>query len=498
MSKALLLLSFVLCASVAAANPYAQEPGFAAVAERLKDSVVTISTAAKQAKPATLQQPNAKGRRKKPDAAPESQSGDFFNRQDEGGIGPGSSVGSGFVADPSGLILTNNHVIEGGEEIYATFQDGSRLKVEKVIGRDLKTDLTLLKVAVPSGKALKAVRFGDSSLMRVGDWVIAIGNPYGLGGTFTVGIVSATGRDINAGPYDDFLQTDAAINRGNSGGPLINAAGEVIGVNTAIISPTGGSIGLGFAVPSNAAKRVFEQLQRYGEIRRGWIGVRVQSINEDIATSLGLYKPAGALVAGVSENGPAALAGIREGDVILAYNGIDIRSSRQLPRYVAQTDVDQQVAVDVLRAGERKTVMLTVARLDDSGMVPVQAQPPLPPEPGKPGKQPLSGIEVAPLTEHLRMAYSLNQDAEGVVVIAPRAGDHGSLVIQEGDVIVEAAHQKVRTVTELEERLSVLRGLERKQALLTIQRYDGQLSFVSVDLAIHGEDGNGSGEAPQD
>jgi serine protease Do len=276
-----------------------------------------------------------------------------------------TSIGSGFIIDSSGLIVTNNHVIEGGNTIYVILSDGTELKVDRILGRDPKTDLTLLKVTPKPSKPLTAVSFGDSARMRVGDWVIAIGNPFGLDGTVTAGIVSGIGRDINAGPYDDFLQTDAAINRGNSGGPLFNASGEVIGINTAIFSPSGGSIGLGFAIPSNTARRILDQLQRYGETRWGWIGVRVQTPSDDLAAGLKLPSAQGAIIARVEKGGPADAAGLAEGDLILSFAGSKLKHARQLPRLVARTVVGDEVDVVVLRSGERKSLRLKVGRLED-------------------------------------------------------------------------------------------------------------------------------------
>ncbi len=458
----------------------AARPSFAEVADKLKDSVVTISTAAApQEAPTVAGKPNKKGE----DGQPFHEFfEEFFGRSPDGLPQHITSVGSGFVIDAEGYIVTNNHVVEGGGEIYVDFHDGTRLKVEKVVGRDVKTDITVLKVSPKEGEPLSAVTFGDSGAMRVGDWVMAVGNPFGLGGTVTVGILSATGRDINSGPYDEYLQTDAAINRGNSGGPLFNGLGEVIGINTAIISPTGGSIGLGFAVPSNVAKRVVDHLRLYGETRRGWIGVRVQSINEDLAGSLGLDRPRGALIADVSEDGPAKAAGLAEGDVILAYAGTEVRSSRQLPRLVAQSSVDEDVDVEVLRGGARKTLKVKVGLLDETAAA-VTAKAPKPEtSPDLPQKKPMNGLTVLPLTDALRAAYSLAPGLEGVVVTAVETGGAAGSGLAPGDVILEAAHQKVRTLEEFEARLASLKLLERRTALLTIAKRDGAVTFVDVDL----------------
>ncbi len=235
------------------------------------------------------------------------------------------SLGSGFIIDASGLVVTNNHVIDGADEITVTLQDNTSLKA-KVLGRDETGDIALLQVK--PDKPLPAVQFGDSDTSRVGDWVLAIGNPFGLGGTVTAGIVSARGRDIRQGPYDDFIQTDAAINRGNSGGPLFNMDGQVIGMNTAIYSPSGGSIGIGFSIPSNMVKTVVAQLKDFGHPRRGWLGVRIQQVTPDIAESLGLKDASGAMVAGVNDGGPADKAKIHNGDIILKFNGQDVKEMR--------------------------------------------------------------------------------------------------------------------------------------------------------------------------
>ena len=338
----------------------------AGVAEGLQDTVVNISTTQTLKGSGEKNAPSGPG----PKGSPfEDLFNDFFDEQDKEGLPRKvSSLGSGFVIDPSGLIVTNNHVIEGADEIIVNFTDGSKLKVTKILGHDPKTDLALLKVEPKH--PLKAVRFGDSARMRVGDWVMAIGNPFGLGGTVTVGIISATKRDINSGPYDDFLQTDAAINRGNSGGPLFNMDGEVIGVNTAIISPTGGSIGIGFAVPSNSAVQVVDQLKQFGETRRGWLGVHVQNVTGEIAKSMGLQEPVGALVASVAPGGPAAAAGLKPSDVILKFDGQPVDTMRSLPRAVASTPIGKAVDVEVQRSGEVIHLTVTVGRLPEEAEEP--------------------------------------------------------------------------------------------------------------------------------
>ncbi len=305
-----------------------------------------------------------------PDLPPGSPFRDFFEDlfKDQPGGGDGdpstptrkvNSLGSGFVVDPAGIIITNNHVIEDADEIEVNLSDGSKLKAE-LKGRDGKTDLAVLKVKPPH--PLTAVTFGNSDSIRVGDWVMAIGNPFGLGGSVTLGIVSARNRNINSGPYDDFIQTDAAINRGNSGGPLFNMAGEVVGINTAIISPSGGSIGIGFSIPSNTARRVIDQLVAFGETRRGWLGVKIQEVTDDLAKSLKLDMARGALVADVTPTGPAEKAGIKPGDVVVKFDNKPVHEMRDLPRIVADTPVGTKVAIEVLRKGNPMTFTVELGR----------------------------------------------------------------------------------------------------------------------------------------
>jgi len=388
-----------------------------------------------------------------------------------------SSLGSGFVIDPSGLIVTNNHVIENADEIIINFADGKKLRVIEVIGRDDKSDLALLRVE--PDEPLQAVPFGDSSKMAVGDWVMAIGNPFGLGGSVSLGIVSAIKRDINSGPYDAFIQTDAAINRGNSGGPLFNMDGEVIGVNTAIISPTGGSIGIGFALPSDAAQRIIAQLREFGETRRGWIGVRIQSLNDEIAESLGIADAKGALVAAVTPDGPAAKAGIEVGDVIVRFNGKLVGTVRQLPRLVAETEIGAEVPVVVNRRGEEIEMTLTVDRLvedeRESAVKPVLD--------GAADDETILGLTLSALNDELRAEFGIANSVEGVVVtdVAPDSGA-AKRGITQGSVIVEVSHKPVRTPEDVAVRLDELRELDRKTALLLLAIDKDEMRFVALPL----------------
>jgi serine protease Do len=471
------------CFALLAGIPLGPTPSFARgpesvadVAEGLQDTVVNISTT-QTLKGNAESSPTGPG----PKGSPfEEFFDDFFDDEDKEGLPRKvSSLGSGFVIDPSGLIVTNNHVIEGADEIIINFTDGTKLKVVKILGHDPKTDLALLKVEPK--KPLKAVTFGDSSKMRVGDWVMAIGNPFGLGGSVTVGIISATKRDINAGPYDDFLQTDAAINRGNSGGPLFNMDGQVIGVNTAIISPTGGSIGIGFAVPSNSAVQVVDQLKQYGETRRGWLGVHVQNVTEEIATSMGLKEPAGALVAKVSPDSPAAAAGIEESDVILKFDGQPIENMRSLPRAVAATAIGKAVPVELMRKGQTVDVTVTVGRLpaDEEAADVVKG------EEGQPQseveKEDLLGLSIAPLTDELRNQYGIGKLVEGVVITEVKPDSPAAQKdVKPGDVIVEVTQEKVKQPQDVKARLLAVRKSGRKSVLLLLSDAKGGLRFVAV------------------
>jgi serine protease Do len=476
---ALLSAAWAVC-MVLAVPGFARGPASVAdVAEGLQDAVVNISTTQTLRGPDEATPPMRKG----PKGSPfEEFFDDFFDEEGPDGMPRKvSSLGSGFVIDPSGLVVTNNHVIEGADEIIINFTDGSKLKVTKILGHDPKTDLALLKVEPK--KPLKAASFGNSSAMRVGDWVMAIGNPFGLGGSVTVGIISATKRDINAGPYDDFIQTDAAINRGNSGGPLFNMEGEVIGVNTAIISPTGGSIGIGFAVPSNTAIKVLNQLKEYGETRRGWLGVHVQSVTEDIAHNLGLSEPMGALVASVSPNGPAVTAGIAAGDVILEFDGQTIENMRDLPRAVVGTAIGKDVPVKLLRNGETKELTVKIGRLPEEAEEEedqVDDQEEVPPA----DDDDLLGLSIAPLTAALRDKYGISEKIDGVVIteVAPES-PAAKKNVKPGDVIVEVTQEEVHSPHDVVDRLRAVKQSGRGRVLLLLSDAKGELRFVAVPMS---------------
>jgi serine protease Do len=390
-----------------------------------------------------------------------------------------TSLGSGFIVDSGGLVVTNNHVIADADEITVTLQDDTSFKAE-VVGRDTKVDLALLRVK-PT-KPLVSVKFGDSDGTRVGDWVLAIGNPFGLGGTVTAGILSARAREINAGPYDDFLQTDASINRGNSGGPMFNMNGDVIGINTAIYSPTGGSIGIGFAIPSNLAKSVIDQIRDFGRVRRGWLGVNIQSVTDEIAESLGLDRPKGALIASVRDAGPAQVAGIQPGDVVLTFDGKDVTDMRRLPRIVAETPIEKSVKVTVWRKRKEHTFDVKVGELKEEEQQAALA-PTKQPTPGDPpGTVKTLGLSIANLTPELKERFSLAEDSAGVVVVevAPdsAASEKG---MRAGDVIVEVAQEEVKNPGQISAKIDEAKKAGRKSVLLLVDR-QGDLRFVALKL----------------
>ena len=390
-----------------------------------------------------------------------------------------SSLGSGFVIDASGIVVTNNHVISNADEITVNFSDGTKLKAE-LIGKDPKVDIAILRVKPE--KPLKAVKFGDSNKSRIGDWVIAIGNPLGLSGTVTLGIVSAINRNINSGPYDSFIQTDAAINRGNSGGPLFNMDGEVIGINTAIISPSGGSIGLGFSIPSSLANKVVEQLVKFGETRRGWLGVQIQTVTDEIAATLGMDEATGALVGEVVRDGPAAKGNIKSGDVILSFDGKKVEKMRDLPRIVADTPVEKEVDVVVLRKGEKVTLGVFVGRLEDGEKQIASAKK-------SPDKEPEVKVEKAlgmvlnEITDELRESEDIKQGVAGVYIANVEEGSNAQdKNIKAGEIIVEVGQEAVSNVGDVLAQVKALKTDGRKNALLMVSTKTGDIRFVVVRI----------------
>jgi len=456
------------------------------VAEQVIDAVVNISTSQNVARNSTTQAPPSLPN----DPQLDELFRDFFNnrRGGQGNQNPGAtptprrqnSLGSGFIIDTAGIVVTNNHVIADADEITVILNDGTRLKAE-MIGTDKKIDLALLRVK--SDKPLKAVKFGDSDKLRLGEWVVAIGNPFSLGGTVTAGIVSARNRDINSGPYDNYIQTDAAINRGNSGGPLFNLEGEVIGVNTAIISPGsgGGSVGIGFAVPSKAAVAVIDQLKQFGETRRGWLGVRIQQVTDEIAESLGVKPARGALVAGIDEKGPAKPAGIEAGDVIVTFDGKEVREMRDLPRIVADTPVGKDVAVGVIRKGKEETKTVRLGRLEDT---PQQASVKTDaPAEEKSVVQKALGLNLAGMTDELRKKYKIKDAVKGVVITAVEANSAAAEKrLNAGDVIVKVTDEEVANPADVQKRIDQLKKDGKKTALLLVANAEGDVRFVALAL----------------
>ena len=465
-----------IVALLAAANAQARPApdSFADLADRLLPTVVNIATSQ------TLKAPPQTAM---PQLPPGSPLEDLFKNF----LGPKSnsprhvtSLGSGFIIDPAGYIVTNNHVIEDSDEVTVTLNDGTSLPA-RIVGRDTKTDLALLKVTPK--KPLPATHFGDSDKARIGDWVIAIGDPFGLGSTVTAGIVSARNRNVNAGPYDDFIQTDAPINRGNSGGPLFDMDGNVIGINSAIFSPSGGSVGIGFAIPANLAREVIGQLRQFGLARRGWIGVRIQQVTPEIAEGMGLASASGALVADVTKGGPADKAGLMNGDLVTGFDGKPVADDRALPRIVADTPIGKTVPIDVLRKGRKQTLRITVLKLaedkapDKAGKS--QNAPKL-----KPGQSRLQqlGISVGVLDGAARAKFKIAPAIQGVLVTDVAAGSTAAEKnLKPGDVIVEVQSNPVHKPADVAAHLDYAVKVGKKVALFLVSR-GGDLTYVGLRL----------------
>jgi serine protease Do len=451
---------------------------FAQLATRLVGVVVNISTTQTAAAPPAKGAPDAQ----LPPGSPLDEFfRDFFGEKGAPGAPNSSSpraasLGSGFIIDASGLIVTNNHVIANAEQITVTLSDDTTLQAE-VIGRDSVTDLALLKVEPKA--PLPAAIWGDSSKTKVGDWVLAIGNPFGLGGTVTSGIISATARDIHSSPYDDFLQTDASINRGNSGGPMFNLAGDVIGINTAIFSPSGGSIGIGFAIPSALARPIIDQLKTTGKVERGWIGARIQPVTEEIAEAVGLDKPRGAMIAAIDPSSPAAQAKLQPGDVILTYDGKPIERSRQLPRLVADTPPEKPVRLTMWRDGKEQEIDLKAAALSPNRPTPPQ------PEPEKPKPPPsvdALGLKLSKLSAELRKQFSLPDTVKGIVITeVPQNSPAAAQALRPGDLLIGVGHDPVGTTEELQQKLAALKKAGHKNVLVRVER-EGNSRFVALPI----------------
>ncbi len=467
MALAILALAILSLAWAGQAFARSAPESFADLAEQVLPAVVNVSSTQKVPQDQQMQDLDEMFR-------------DFLDRRDgepEPGPRGGTSLGSGFIIDPAGYIVTNNHVIENADEIMVLTHDNEELKAT-IVGRDEKTDLALLKV--DAGKPLPFVKWGDSDALRVGDWVMAIGNPFGLGGTVTAGILSARQRDINSGPYDDYMQTDASINRGNSGGPMFNMDGEVVGINTAIFSPSGGSVGIGFAIPSNLAKPIFDQIRQFGKPKRGWLGVRIQTVSPELAEGLRLKDPTGALVASVTKDGPADKAGIKQGDVVLKFDGKEITQMRGLPRVVAETPTGKQADVVIWRKGEQVTLKVTVGELTEEAEQKT-LESALPPQ-NKATTVDVLGVKLSAITDELKQKFEIPDDATGVVVTEVDAqGPGAENDLRVGDVIVEVDQKPVNSPDDVAQRVKAAQDNGYRVVTLLVNR-GGDFQWIAPKI----------------
>ena len=388
------------------------------------------------------------------------------------------------MIDEEGIIITNAHVILDANEIDVIFSNGVILPAE-LVGKDTKTDIAVLRVEPAEGQNLVALEFGNSDELKVGQWVMAIGNPFGLGGTVTAGIVSAKNRDIRSGPYDNFIQTDAAINRGNSGGPLFNTNGKVIGINSAIISTTGGSVGIGFAIPSKTATAVIEQLIEYGETRRGWLGVRIQEVSEDIASSLGMNDASGALVVSVDDDGPAKRAGIKSGDIILKFNGVVIDTMRELPRVVAETKVGTRAEVEIWRKDKVINKSVVIERLNEGSLVPVES-PDVEDNTDVDNTSVLNlGFSLSNVSKELAAKYDFTPNQKGLVVTQiDNQSDAFKRGLQEGDVINVINEQDLFSVNQFIRIIDKYKKADKNLLLIKVVRGKNMIRIFPIDISI--------------
>jgi serine protease Do len=465
---ALLLLSAPAVASAASLPPET----FADLAAKVSPAVVNISSTRHADGSAEMGVPFDF-----PPGSPFEQFFKHFREQQGHGGQEVTALGSGFVIDASGYVVTNEHVVDAATEIHVTLSNGKDYPA-KLIGADKKTDLALLKV--DAGQPLAFVPWGDSDKARVGDWVLAVGNPFGLGGTVTTGIISARGRDIHSGPFDDFLQIDASINRGNSGGPTFNLDGEVIGINSVIASPNGGSVGIGFAIPSDLARPVVEALRQSGRVERGWIGVGIQDVTPELGQSLGLDPARGALVASVQPDGPAAAAQVEQGDVILSFDGKEVNETHDLPRLVAATPAGRRVDLVVWREGVRKDLTLVVAKMKDESQVAAGD--------GRSGPasdsaaQRLLGVQLAALTNDLRQQLGLADDIQGVAIVDVAEGSPAARQgLQQGDIIEQVARRKVASPADVDRLVEQSAGKAPSALLLLVNRQGNEI-FLAVKV----------------
>lgn len=440
--------------------------GFAELAKQLSPSVVNISTA--QNVDVSDEVPAF------PKGSPLERFNDFFGRRNNSGR-ISKSLGSGFVIDKAGYIVTNNHVIEGSDVIEVVFPNGDTYEAE-LLGRDPSTDLALLKIE--AGKDLPAVPFGDSDASEVGEWVLAIGNPFGYGGSVTAGIVSARNRQINHGNYDDFIQTDVAINKGNSGGPLFNMAGEVVGVNTAILSPTGGSVGISFSIPSDLTQSVIRQLREFGETRRGSLGVAVQEVSKGLAKSYKIDEPKGAIVTRVVKDGPADEAGIKVGDLILEIGGEAVPHQRALYRMIAEAAIDAPLDITVIRKRKRRTLTANIERLKEKVTKDDLAQKE---KDEQDADRVAMGISVEALTEEVRKTNRIRSNVEGIRVVKVSSSSEAAGKILEGDIIEEVNFEPVTSPKAFEEAIAAAAEFDSPVTILVNRR--GNYVFYSVAIS---------------
>jgi serine protease Do len=468
-----------------------QHQSFAPLVKKVSPAVVNISVTQSAASDTMAEEPEQGTSPGSPNSPFDEFLRRFFDQQNPNGQRhlfpqmPGGqahriALGSGFIIDPSGYVVTNSHVVGNAGKVEVTLQDDSKYPA-KIIGRDPKTDIALLKIK--ADKPLPSVSFGDSSAAQVGDWVMAVGNPFGLGGTVTTGIISARGRDIHSGPFDDFLQIDAPINRGNSGGPTFNLDGQVIGINTAIYSPNGGSVGIGFAVPSSVAKTVVAQLQEHGKVSRGWLGVQIQEVTPAIAASLDLQGEHGALVAVVTPNSPGAKAGLKQGDVILSFNGSEVSRLRDLPRLVAETAPDTGAKMKVWRNGQTTELQAMLGELPNNEQVASATDGQEQDESA--ARADALGMHFALLNSQLRRELHTGKEVQGVVVARVDPGSAADEVgLSEGDVVVAIDQQPVKTPQEAAARLKEAAASPKKSALLLLNRR-GVTQYVGLNLSAN-------------
>ncbi len=456
-------------------TPPGAPASFADVIAAVKPAVVNISTSMKMAQPFDNAAPNMPF---SPGSPFEDFLRRFFERQSyrtsQSAAPIVEGMGSGFIIAPDGYVVTNNHVIEGADEIAVTLDDGTKHEAV-LVGTDPKTDLALLKIETEN--PLPYARFGESDTTRVGDWVIAIGNPFGLGGTATTGIVSARGRDIQSGPFDDFLQIDVPINRGNSGGPLFDLKGQVVGINAAIFSPNGGNVGIGFAIPADQAEPVIEQLRTTGHVDRGWLGVQIQAVTEDIAEGLGLDNEHGALVASVEPGSPAEKAGLLSGDVIVGFEGEEVLRLKDLTRKVAESGPQSKVQVEVWRSGSRKTLGVVLGSSPEQTAATGRG-------PHGDMKSPGSlGLALAELTPETRQRYRIPDDINGAIIVDVEPGSPAAnRGLAPGDVVTMVGQSPVTGANEATQKMDEARAQKRGSVLLQVAR-GGNKQFVAVPFA---------------